>query len=204
MTKKVQAPTPAEAEVSVSLDEALSVYGIGDYVPVSSPTPPAPILSESPPSSSSSDPIAKPKKSIVKRQRKKGGPKLTNKVNPSWEFPEEPEDFKSLYQGVKWGSDEHDELGKKLFKEKKEITHSDVFSKHFPRYSVVKANNRASNSYARRRFGAWVTNVALREGANTFIGVSAPAAKDHHFDDLIHEDEEESDSDSDQQQTFQK
>lgn len=123
-------------------------------------------------SSSSSDDSSlqkklKPKKSIGKKR----SPKLTNKVNPTWEFPEEPEDFQQVYPGVAWASSSHDELGKKLFKDKKDLTHTSDFAKYFPRYSVVKENNRASHAYARRRYGAFVTKSSVQNSSNTF-GVS--------------------------------
>ena len=100
-----------------------------------------------------------------KIKKAKRGPKLTNKINPEYEFPEEPEDFKEKYESVAWTSAEHDELGKKLFKSKEGITHNEDFGKYFPRYSVVKQNKRASKPYARRKVNAFIHKSSIAQKA---------------------------------------
>jgi len=96
------------------------------------------------------------KKPKLKKSSKKKNPKLTNKINPEFIFPQEPNEFKDRYMTISWGSAEHDELGKKLFKTKENVTHCDEFGKYFPRYSVVKQNSRASKPYARRKLNAFL------------------------------------------------
>lgn len=93
------------------------------------------------------------------RLRRPVGPRLTNKVNPDFKFPSEPAEFRESYTEIKWGSDEHDELGKQLFKKKEKITESENFAKLFPRYSVVKQNDRASHPYARRKAHAFLRKI---------------------------------------------
>lgn len=120
--------------------------------------------------------------------RKRKGPKISFKENRAWKFPEEPKEFSEKWPQVRWGSKEHDELGKRFFKSKSSNTHSDEFPKHFPRFSLVKKNKRAFEPYARRRTAAFLRRCQEQEA----ISAAKEAAQmdDCDMDDTMSEEGE--------------
>lgn len=99
---------------------------------------------------------------VTKKKDKNG--KITFKENPAWIFPMQPKDFDDRYPGVRWGSSEHDHMGKKLFKNKASIVHSEQFSQYFPRYMYVKKSRKSMEPYSRRRVSAFERRGGGKEG----------------------------------------
>lgn len=87
---------------------------------------------------------------------KKENGQITYVENKAWVYPMEPPEFKQLFPDVRWGSEQHDLLGRKLFKKKAEIIHSSNFSVMFPRYAFVSRGASGRTPHSRRRLSAFL------------------------------------------------
>lgn len=81
---------------------------------------------------------------------------ITYVENRAWTYPMEPPEFKQCFPDIRWGSEQHDQLGRKLFKNKAELVHSEKFSQMFPRYAFVSKGNSGRVPHSRRRLSAFL------------------------------------------------
>jgi len=82
--------------------------------------------------------------------------KITYVENKAWAYPMEPPEFKAHFPDIRWGSEQHDQVGQKLFKNKAAMIHTKEFSMYFPRYAFVSAGNSGRQSHSRRRLSAFL------------------------------------------------
>lgn len=112
-----------------------------------------------------------------KSKRKNLNGQITYVENHAWKYPIEPEDFKEHFPNLRWGSEQHDLVGKKLFRSKSTLVRTENFARYFPRYVFIRKaikGNRGAHSKRRlsaflRKFGSQMKAYEKRERLKKII-----------------------------------
>lgn len=131
--------------------------------------------SETQSSSHMVDPVALKNRS--KKSKKHVNGQITYVENRAWRYPMEPEDFKEHFPDIRWGSEQHDLVGKKLFRSKSSLIQTAAFARFFPRYIFIRRaikGNRGAHSKRRlsaflRKFGSQMKAYEKRERLKELI-----------------------------------
>lgn len=107
----------------------------------------------------------------TKSKRKNINGQITYVENRAWQYPVEPDDFKEHFPQIRWGSEQHDLVGKKLFRSKSSLIQTNNFSRFFPRYIFIRRavkGNRGPHSKRRlsaflRKFGSQMKAYEKKE-----------------------------------------
>lgn len=82
---------------------------------------------------------------------------ITYVENRAWKYPIEPTDFKEHFPNIAWGSEQHDLVGKKLFRSKSTLIRTSNFARFFPRYVFIrKAIKGNRGAHSKRRLSAFL------------------------------------------------